>query len=357
MHNNRGISIEELEQFVSDAENGYFVTMKDTLNAYPNQKERIINFQLPYHQWKSSGAILMHGETALFMASSRGHLNIVKFLVENDANVNLFVEFVALETIKTREYPMDVAAISNNLAVLKYLKLQNAVYSGMALNVAAGRGYLEVIKYLIEIGCDVNSLHDNYTPLGMAAACNQLEVVKVLLSYGANVDQLDGRGSSPLQYAVTKNHKGMVELLILAGANIGLTLEENGQRAIDYAYNPEIKNMLRIYSFLPKLKNASSVKFITEYKRQDALSNITGDGMDLIRKLQSASACPTLVEISTFSFIKHNTLTPDLLTKVIPTTLVNFFKEEAISREHIKYVEMLEEKEAKENSTSEANVI
>lgn len=55
-----------------------------------------------------------------------------------------------------------------------------------ALHNAICAGHIEIVKFLVEFGCDVNAQDsDGWTPLHCAASCNNLTMVKFLVEHGA----------------------------------------------------------------------------------------------------------------------------------------------------------------------------
>jgi ankyrin repeat protein len=63
-----------------------------------------------------------------------------------------------------------------------------------ALGVAASRGHLDVVTFLIEAGADIHKArNDGMTALGMAAAEGHFDIVRLLLEHGADVHSA-GRG-------------------------------------------------------------------------------------------------------------------------------------------------------------------
>lgn len=74
---------------------------------------------------------------------------------------------------------------------------------------------IEMVKYLISQGIDVNSTtrRSRFTPL-MAAACyGRLEVAKLLLEHGADKNAVDAKGISVVDFARKTNKKSILELL------------------------------------------------------------------------------------------------------------------------------------------------
>jgi ankyrin repeat protein len=108
-----------------------------------------------------------------------------------------------------------------------------------ALWYAAGKGRLEVVSKLLELGAEVNSIGPkNRTPLGGAMLSGSVAVVKKLLDSGARIDAVgSANGATPLLTAVAisdpnyENHKGTekeVALYLLErGANPNIA-DENG---------------------------------------------------------------------------------------------------------------------------------
>jgi ankyrin repeat protein len=91
---------------------------------------------------------------------------------------------------------------------------------------ASVEGHLEVVRYLIEQGADVNvnkSFHDGLavpgvTPLHGAASGGHLEVARLLTASGARLDAKDKYGRSALDWAVWKKHRKIAEFLRRGGS-------------------------------------------------------------------------------------------------------------------------------------------
>jgi len=76
-------------------------------------------------------------------------------------------------------------------------------------------GNLEMVKYMIEQGVDVNitKRRSRFTPL-MAATCyGRVEVAKLLIENGAKKDATDSKGISVVDFARKMNKKSILELL------------------------------------------------------------------------------------------------------------------------------------------------
>ena len=101
-----------------------------------------------------------HGRTPLSWAAQYGHLEVVKLLVEKDAEI----------------------------------ETKDSKYGQTPLSWAAENGHLEVVKLLVEKDAEIeNTDTDGRTPLSWAAAKGHLEVVKLLEEKGAVIDRTPGQ--------------------------------------------------------------------------------------------------------------------------------------------------------------------
>ena len=97
--------------------------------------------------------------TALAYACKYNHMDIVKFLLENGADIN--------ETVNTGSTPLAVALLAGNFEIADFLIQKKADINksdimGMSpLMWAAKEGNLKVVQYLVEHGANVNKQNNN----------------------------------------------------------------------------------------------------------------------------------------------------------------------------------------------------
>eukprot|EP01100_Stratorugosa_tubuloviscum_P003252 TRINITY_DN1775_c2_g1_i2.p1 TRINITY_DN1775_c2_g1~~TRINITY_DN1775_c2_g1_i2.p1 ORF type:complete len:144 (+),score=45.43 TRINITY_DN1775_c2_g1_i2:105-536(+) len=88
------------------------------------------------------------------------------------------------------------------------------------LYIAAFFGCIEICKFLIEKGADINKgilFLEEETPLGGAALCGHIEICRLLIEKGADVNKGD---EPPIYLASLKGHTEICKLLISKGANV-----------------------------------------------------------------------------------------------------------------------------------------
>ena len=114
-----------------------------------------------------------------------------------------------------------------------------------ALSAAAGRGHLDILRYLVEQGADMEKTDRfGYSPLMDASSGGHLEVARYLLEQGANRDKANNGGYTSLHWAARNGHLETAKLLMVYGADLN-TRNNRNQLPIDLARTEEIKQAIR----------------------------------------------------------------------------------------------------------------
>ena len=192
--------------------------------------------------------------TAMAAASRRGHKQIIRLLLENEASVSyndglpsasiplhqavrnghvgiaaLLLDFGA--SIQTRDQ-LNRTALFETLSTPDIrgaaLLLKNGIdisccdsWGNTVLHEAARRGSVEHALRFIDRGFDVTIPNrEGLTPSHLAARHGHLEVAALLLRKGATVDARDVAGWAPLIHAITTGNTQLCKILLDSGAYV-----------------------------------------------------------------------------------------------------------------------------------------
>lgn len=251
---------EDLGKFKEACRNGNLEGMKALATGFTEEQLR---------SWVN--AEIEKGWTCLMQAIAKDRLDIVKFLIENGADINF-------PTIKEREghdisgywedisrprrqsgilkgfenyqvsekcTPLMIAAIGGNVAIVSLLLENVAIVDaednirGTALFYAVKKGNFEIVKLLLEKGADVNKVGlQMHTPLIAAAVEGELAIAQLLVECGANIKAKDNRGNTPIMHAIYGGHFEVVHFLLEKGADLdevntyGMDVVEVAQKAL-----------------------------------------------------------------------------------------------------------------------------
>jgi len=195
--------------------------------------------------------LMSHGARAdIFVASGIGDLASVRSMVKGGAEIN--ASLISLGT------PLVWAARSGHLQVVRFLIEEGAKLGPgsrrpltSALHEATLNGHVTVVGYLLTKGAsvDIRNKHGE-TPLHLAAMRNRSPVAAVLLSSGAQVDAKDDAGYTPLHWAVlaVNDRRGIVRLLLQSGADPNAKAQ-NGRSPLSEAIRLGRKDLAEIMRF------------------------------------------------------------------------------------------------------------
>jgi ankyrin repeat protein len=168
----------------------------------------------------------------LYAASCDGDLEHIKLLLSLGASPNSSSLVKGLyESFKPAKAgmlsPLAGAAGHRQFDVVELLLAEGAelnpnvnISSSSPLHEAVRADDLEIARFFLELGADVNSLNAyNTTALMYAVKYSSAEMVSLLLSFKPDLSQLSFIGAAAVHWAVWPNRPEILELLLKAGAD------------------------------------------------------------------------------------------------------------------------------------------
>lgn len=144
--------------------------------------------------------------------------------------VELFLQFLGLDIIIKKEPKplLTVAAMFGHLPLVKLLVqsgtdplLCEQERSMNALHEASLKGMIDVVRYLLSIGVEVDVKNAaGETSLHLAAKSNHVDVAECLIKHGADVKQHRAMGHTALHFAAARGDIPLARLLLDAGAEM-----------------------------------------------------------------------------------------------------------------------------------------
>lgn len=154
------------------------------------------------------------------------------------------VNAIALIREKKKQIDLYEAAAIGDLAVVQFHVTENptlvnsySIDSFTPLGLACYFGHLDIVKFLIEHGADVNKASSNafrVAPLHSSTAISNFEITEYLLRNGADVNVKQQSGVTPLHSAAHNGQPKIVQLLIDYGSDIN-AITSDGKTPFDMA--------------------------------------------------------------------------------------------------------------------------
>ncbi|KAI6170532.1 Serine/threonine-protein phosphatase 6 regulatory ankyrin repeat subunit B [Aphelenchoides bicaudatus] len=231
------------------SENGYYEATK----ALIQKDRRLVNYTDKYHRFP------------LHIASLKGRCNIIKLLLENNANPNALAKFgidlpttlpsvSALQLAASTEHTECVRTLLNSGSDISHQDRDGVTalhiacqfgryetaktlidksphlinvtdnYNRYPIHYAAWNGRCDIIKLLLESNADVNSLtRSSESALYLASKVGNVECARILLSNGADINRQTYQGYTSIHVAAETGNYEVAKLLLERGANINAT--------------------------------------------------------------------------------------------------------------------------------------
>lgn len=211
-------------------------------------------------------------ESALHLAAEKGHLDLIRLLVEHgaeleaqnrygatplsdavsngrEAAITLFLELGANpDGGGQTQLPLGIAVSRNMPRVVRQLLAAKADPNlNNPLLVAAQYNYGETGIALVEGGAKLDA-HDYYYryPLHFAASTGGFDLARALLDKGADINVRDNNnGYTPLHFAVMYGHSLLVELLLERGARTDI-ISNHGTAPLELAQEKKNVAIIRM---------------------------------------------------------------------------------------------------------------
>ncbi|XP_053553497.1 ankyrin repeat and SOCS box protein 2 [Bombina bombina] len=157
-------------------------------------------------------------ETALYMATVRGNLECLQFLLQSGAEPDI--------ANKARETPLYKASERKNAAAAKLLVDYRADVNHRcnrgwtALHESVSRNDLDIIDILVKGGAKIEAKNCyDITPLFVASQSGQLDALRYLVKCGADINTQASDSATALYEACKNGHSDIVEFLLEQGAD------------------------------------------------------------------------------------------------------------------------------------------
>nr|XP_046918571.1 ankyrin repeat domain-containing protein 6-like [Dermatophagoides farinae] len=218
--------------------------------------------------------------TSLLLAALNGHREMVQFLLDIGASINVqnFFNNTALHEAAWKGFSETLEILCNN-----YQKKQNELMMIMAndnrnhnndeemdqlvlnlhlknkqghtaLHLAAQKGHNQSTRVLLLAGCKPN-VKNNFgdTPLHSASRYGHVGVVRILISAFANVNELNKNDDTALHIAAAMNRKKLAKILLENGCNPTI-VNRQGETPMNIALRKSYFDIQELIASPPPLK-------------------------------------------------------------------------------------------------------
>ncbi|XP_061089622.1 protein TANC1-like [Conger conger] len=195
------------------------------------------------------------GQCALVHAALRGHPDIVHFLLDQEwapegrlqdcdrKNKALQQALTAASSMGHTQVVRSLLALNNEHMV--QIDGYDSLWGETALTAAAGRGKLDVCRFLLEKGAGVQQVNRRgVSPIFSAVRQGQGQITELLLQHGADANTSDKQGRTLLMVAACEGHLSSAEFLVSKGAAL-TSVDKEGLTPLSWACLKGHKNVVQ----------------------------------------------------------------------------------------------------------------
>lgn len=215
----------------------------------------IFQFWIKYHPYSDDSLKFFRNNT-IACAVLNNDIVAVRDLITSKTNINEPINEMCSESMTTNFSPENVtplmlASTKGYLDIVKILLENRADVSLMnshgetALVQAVSNGHIEIVKILLDKGSDPNTSSEmrRCSVLITAVKTGNKQIVELLVNKGANINTQDINGTSPLMIASAYKNKDIVNLLLSKGAN-PILKDDEGRTVEQYLKNGYPQNYI-----------------------------------------------------------------------------------------------------------------
>ena len=160
------------------------------------------------------------GLFALGIAAYKGNFPLVKYLIENGADVN-FQSFLGPAILASKTEEIALFLLEQGTDLSRYKGEKGSLIYKLLFFTAAGNGWNILLSEIHKKTANPDLLdNNNRTPLFAAASNGNIETLKMLISWGAKIDAIDKDGNTPLMIACWAGQIETIKELVNAGADV-----------------------------------------------------------------------------------------------------------------------------------------
>lgn len=215
-------------------------------------------------------AVDSYNQTALIWAASRGHVDVVDFLISMAANLDAATEIPEDSTSQDNHNftALDWAISRGHSAVVALLMAKGAKANHLH-NKVKGLSFVELIEandlgaiksLILHNKALANKPINGIYPLFYASNLQKIEIINYLAGMGAYLDALNPGGMTVLSFALTnKLDDAVIMSLLEKGANIPPAIVDQTHPIHIAARNGNLPLVIKMVNAYPELLNATTI--------------------------------------------------------------------------------------------------